>query len=231
VLKLTDTDARQPRQAFKYNAWSFKAWLAVGALPTPGTIIGTGGDIQLAGFSATTSFYDACPAFNNATFMPDGATLGNIRTLDNDLVGVSCNQDLRQDFIPRWTKLQFTVWNSREADLTGSFVCVDSVFFVGLGATGGDAAATFHNPQNFDISTVGTPNARFTVQGITSSQCPVVPTTPAGLLTVLDSSVQLPPFNTSEDAETGSTLYGAGAETGFILWDPLPPVPPFAPKR
>src|SRR5262245_33710578 len=107
VLALADTDARQTRQAFSYNAWVFKSWLAGGALPAAGTIIGTGGVIQLLGFSATTSFYDACPAFNNATFMPDGATLGNIRTLDNDLVGVSCNQDLRQAFTARWTKLQF----------------------------------------------------------------------------------------------------------------------------
>jgi hypothetical protein len=200
-------------------------------LPTPGTIIGTGGNIQLLGYSATTSFYDACPAFNNATFMPDGATLGNIRALDNDLVGVSCAQDLRQDFIPHWTKLQFLVWNSKERGLSEAFICVNSVFRVALGVTGGNAAAVFVNPQNFDFSTVGTPNAKFTVQGIKSAQCTAKPTENVALLTVLDSSVQLPPFNALEDAETGSTLYGAGAQTGFILWDPHPPVPPFTPRR
>jgi hypothetical protein len=226
VLKLADGDARQPRQAFKYNAWVFKAWLAGGALPVDGTPIGTGGDIQLSGFDSSASFYDACPAFNNANFMPDGATLGNIRTLDNDLVGVSCNQDLRQDFIPRWTKLQFKVWNSNENNFTGSFVCVNSVFFVALGAAGGDAAAVFANPQNFDFTTLQTPNARFVVQGIPSTQCPRVPTTAAGLLTVLDSSVTLPAFN-GEDSEIGSDLYGSGAEKGFILWDIEPSVPGF----
>jgi hypothetical protein len=230
VLKLADTDARQTRQAFTYNAWVFKAWLAGGALPTPGTIIGTGGVILLSGFSAATSFYDACPAFNNATFMPDGATLGNKRTIDNDLVGVSCNQDLRQDFTPHWTKLQFTVWNSKENNFTGSFICVNSVFSVGLGATGGDNASVFQNPQNFDFTTLQTPNGKFTVQGITSAQCSR-PTENVGLLTVLDSSVTLPPFNTGEDAETGTTLFGAGALPGFVLWDPGRVVPPFAPRK
>lgn len=229
VLALSDTDARQTRQAFSYNAWSFKAWGAGGSLPGIFTPVGTAGRLDLVGFSAVTSFYDACPAFNNATFMPDGATLGNIRTLDNDLVGVSCTQDLRQAFTPHWTKLEFRVWNSNEHDLSGSYICVNSLFHVPLGATGGDASSVFVQPQNFDFSTVATPNARFTVRGVKDAvACPAKPTEAAGLLTVLDSSVQLPPFNTSEDAETGTTLYGAGAAPGTILWDPDPVVPPFS---
>jgi len=233
VLRTDDTVARQPRLAAKYNAWSFKAWAAGGALPADGTIIGAGGNIQLVGYSATTSFFDACPAFNNATFMANGAALGNIRTLDNVLAGVSCNQDLRQDFIPRWTKLKFKVWNANEGDFTGSFICVDSVFGVQLGfnfAISAPAAAVFSNPQNFDFGTLATPNAKFTLQGIQSAQCPTLPTTAAGLLTVLNSEVTEPPFGGIDDL-TATTLYGAGAETGFILWDPEPVVPPFLKKK
>jgi hypothetical protein len=231
VLKLADGDAHQPKQAYKYNAWSFKSWLAGGALPPDGTPIGTGGDIQLIGFSPTTSFYDACPASNNAPFMPDGASLGNIHTLDNDLVGVSCNQDLRlENFVPRWTKLDFVVWNSNENDFTGSFICVDSVFSVALGAAGGDADPAFVNPQNFDFTVLQTPNAKFTVQGVASpNACPARPTVRAGLLTVLTSSTGVFP-DLTEDSEIGSTLFGFGAEAGFILWDPLPPVSPFHKK-
>jgi hypothetical protein len=232
VLRLDDTtDDRQPRLAYKYNAWSFKAWTAGGALPADYTPIGTGGAIQLLGFSATTGFYDACPAFNNATFMPNGATLGNIATIQNTLIGVTCNQDLRQDFIPRWTKLDFEVWNSNEGDFTGSFICVNSVFAVFLGTSPiATPASVFSNPENFLVGTLGTPNARFAVQGIPSSQCPTLPTTAAGLLTVLDSYVTLPPFGGTDDF-IGNTLYGAGAETGFILWDPERTVPPFQKKK
>ena len=92
---------------------------------------GTPGRLALTGGGAGT--YDACPSYNIANFMPNGATLGGLRTNSNALTVVSCNQDLRQDYNLYLTKLQFTVWNSREQSYTGAYICVDSVNSVDLG--------------------------------------------------------------------------------------------------
>ena len=86
-------------------------------------------------------------------------------SIDNDLSLVSCNQDLRQDFLLHLTKLQFTVWNSNEQSFTGSYVCVDSVEKVGLDPE--DQAGTgFVNGSNFTFGTLRTANARLQVQGV-----------------------------------------------------------------
>jgi hypothetical protein len=167
--------------------------------------------------------YDACPQYNIANFMPgegvaagSGSTLGNIYTIDNDLTVVSCNQDLRQDFVLHLTKLQFTVWNSKEQSYTGSYACVDSVNEVPLNAA--DASKGIHAISNFSEPTLTTPNARFQVQGIASTQC--TGSESAGLLGVLTSSVSLDGDHL-EDAELGSTTYGAGSQVGFVKWDPF----------
>lgn len=227
VLKLNDDDARQKRQAFRYNAWSFVARGDDGSGARDFTRQGEPGRLELTGNGAGT--YDACPAFNIANFMSNGATLGNLTTLDNDLAVVSCNQDLRQDFEINTTKLQFVVWNAKEHSFTGSWQCVDSVQFVGLSR--GDNAFLV-NPGNFDYFTLKTQNARFQVQGVASTQCPF--SKKSGLLGVLTSSVSLPFIDpvdhdshlvvNGEDQELGSTTFGRGAQIGLILWDPLGPV-------
>jgi hypothetical protein len=219
VVALGDTDARQPKQAFRYNAWAFVARDATGLPAADNTIQGTPGDLQLTGANDGKS-YDGCPAYNIVNFMPNGAKLNGVTTIDNDLVGVSCNQDLRQDFLLHTTKLKFTIWNVNENSFTGTWICVDSVFSVGFG--GGDRTAGLTNGTNFDFSTLRTDNARYQVKGVVSTQCPAVPfgtTEISGLLGVATSSLAIG-GGTLEDAEVGSTTQGAGLLPGFVLWDP-----------
>jgi len=208
----------------RYNAWAFAAEGNT-APPADGTIMGTPGKLLLTG--AGTGTYDACPQYNIANFMPgegvsagSGSTLGPIYTLDNDLEVVSCNQDLRQDFVLHLTKLQFTVWNSKEQSYTGAYACVDSTAKVGLDPL--DPLSTgVHDVANFTEPALTTPNARFQVQGVASTQCPSTPPTEsAGLLGVLSSSVGLGGDRT-DDTGVGSTTYGAGAQAGFVMWDPF----------
>jgi len=231
VVATADLDAVQPKQAFRYNAWSFLARNAAGLSEADYVIQGTPGLLALTGGAAGT--YDACPAYNIATFNPSGAfdPAGVTRTLDNDLSVVSCNQDLRQDFVLHLTKLQFTVWNANENSFTGAFECVDSVESVGLGVEDNSVMTA---RSNFDVSTLRTPNARFQVSGIASVQCPTtfplggglppitVPATEnAGLLGVITSSVGLTAdIVPGEDFELGSTTQTAGSMLGFVKWDP-----------
>ncbi|MBC8018446.1 MAG: hypothetical protein H7X83_08015, partial [Verrucomicrobia bacterium] len=151
--------------SFRYNAWSFAARNAEGLPEQNGVIQGTPGTLLLTGAGAGT--YDACPVYNIANFMPNGATLGNLTTTRNVLTVVSCNQDLRQDYVLHLTKLQFTVWNSFESSFTGAYICVDSVHSVALGA----GNSYLVNGSNFDFSTLRTQNARFQVSGVRSTQC------------------------------------------------------------
>jgi hypothetical protein len=234
VVKADDADALQTKQAFRYNAWSFIARNAAGLPQSDNVIQGTPGVLQLTGGLAGT--YDACPAYNIANFNPNGATdaSSTIATQDNDLSVVSCNQDLRQDFVLHLTKLQFTTWNENENSFTGSYQCIDSVDTVGLSGADNPALVA---PSNFDFSTLRTPNARFQVQGVASTQCPKSET--AGLLGVLTSSLGIggsaptpvtpviPNDPAGEDAELGSTTQTAGSQVGFVMWDPASGTVPF----
>jgi hypothetical protein len=229
VVISDDVDAIQPKQAFRYNAWSFVARNASGLPQSDYVVQGTPGLLALTGGLAGT--YDACPAYNIATFNPAGSTdaAGTTTTVDNDLSVVSCNQDLRQDFVLHLTKAQFTVWNANENSFTGAYECIDSVQTVGLGAEDNTVMTA---RTNFDSTTLRTPNARFQVSGIASSQCPTtiipgpglppipVPATEnAGLLGVITSSVGV--LDTGgEDVELGSTTQSAGSMVGFVKWDP-----------
>ena len=199
-------------EAFRYNPWSFIARDANGLPAADGTIQGTPGNIQLTGANDGKS-YDGCPAYNIVNFMPNGAPgLGGVITVDNDLSVVSCNQDLRQDFRLRLTKLKFTEWNVNENSFTGTFICVDSVTTVSLGS---DNPALV-NGSSFDFSTLRTDNARYQVKGVASTVCPG--STIAGLLGVATASL-------SPELEVGTTTQGAGLLPGFVLWDPAGTVP------
>ncbi|MGH6834025.1 MAG: hypothetical protein ACREC9_00420 [Methylocella sp.] len=219
VVALADTDARQSRQALRYNAWAFLARNAIGMPEADNTPQGTPGTLVLSGGLAGT--YDGCPKINIASFNPNGSTLGRVTTLDNDLSAVSCNQDLRQDFVLHTTKLQFTVWNANENSLSGSYACIDSVATVALG---GIDSPNVTNPSNFDYSTVQTANARYEVQGVSSTQCPPG-TENAALLGVATSSLNIGGGSTTEDQEVGTTTQTAGMQAGFVMWDPAGTVP------
>jgi hypothetical protein len=218
VVAFNDTDASQRLQAFRYNAWRFVARSSAGLPEADNVIQGKPGDLRLTGGGAGT--YDACPLYNFSNFSPNGATdaSGLITTQDNDLSVVSCNQDLRQDFLPHLTKLQFTVWNANAKSFTGSYQCVDSVQTVPLSSTENSLLVA---PLNFEFATLRTRIARFQVSGVASTNCPNSETT--GLLGLLTSSIDISP-NTSEDAELGTTTQGAGLQPGFVFWDPAGPV-------
>jgi hypothetical protein len=201
---------------FRYNAWSFVARNAQGQPEANNVRQGTPGRLDLTGNGAGT--YDACPIYNIANFMPTGGSLGGIRADSNALSVVSCNQDLRQDYDLHLTKLHFWVWNSYEHSFTGAYICVDSVNTVALGAGNPDLV----NGSNFDYSVLQTPNARFHVRGIASTQCNPQTTENAALLGVLASETNY--------GEVASTTQTAGAAPGFVLWD-LGVPPPFSPAK
>ena len=236
VANFYDGDAYVPTQAFRYNAWAFAARGNSGPSTADGTVIPGPGKLLLTGGGWGT--YDACPLYNTANFMPNGSYLGPqynvLYTLDNDLAVSICNQDLRQDFNLHITKLQFTTWNELENSFTGAYVCADSTDDEGLSYSDNSYLV---DSGNFDFGTLGTPNARFQVQGVASTQCFVTIPNPAnpstniiinsentGLLGVLTSSIGL--NYSSEDQEIGSTTQGAGTEAGYVLWDPNAGGPP-----
>ena len=212
VFNLDNTAAGQPKQALKYNAWAFTARGPGGASATNGSIMGTPGDLVLDGGNSGTT-YDACPLYNISTFSPNRASLGNVTTLDNTLSVVSCNQDLRQDFVINLTKLQYTVWNANENSFEGSWQCADSVQTVGLD----DLNARLTAPTNFDFSVLQTADARFEVQGVASTQCKG--SAAAALLGIVNESIALG-SDTKADGIVANNTSGAGALSGFVLWDP-----------
>lgn len=205
--------------ALKYSPYSFWALDSAGLGPELDYVpMGVPGTIVLDGLP---SHYDACPLYNTTSFMPNGATLGRLSTGGNYIAVASCNQDLKQDYRVHTTKLLFTVWNSLEQSYTGSYICADSVTFVPLI----DSNPRLTNQTNFDYKTLGTPDAQFNVQGIPSTQCPLAiygQTENAGLLGIIAAYARIAGGN---PALIGSNIHSAGAEPGFVLWDPAGTVP------
>jgi len=239
VVYFNDKDANQHKQAFKYNAWAFTARSAIDtAPPVDGTPVGTPGDLVLSG-ADNPNVYDACPLYLIGVFSPGGLNfsgrpnvLGGVTYKDNDLSISSCSQDLRQDFNINLTKIQFTVWNAFEENFTGAWQCMDSVLTFGLDDPA-DYVPVNSQLINFTYGQLQTANARFMAQGVGSTQCPK--STPAGLLGVLTTSIGIgaPAAGGAEgeDAEIGNTIHGAGAETGFVLWDPAQSIVPESTRK
>lgn len=231
-----NANALQSRMAYRDNAWAFAAGRFEGDMEDDGDYGGNrqAGTLILDG---SRDHYDACPALAQANFMSNGSVLGNLATLENDLRGVGCYQDLRQDFEVHLTKLQFEIWNSLEEDFGLSYQCVDSVFTVPLVSTN----PNLNNNTLFDWHTLATQNAHFQVAGVASpEQCPGSEN--AGVIGELTS--QVTPGGASIVGgngadEIGSPLYGEGvfgyelgdfisasvddkrALPGFVLWDPV----------
>lgn len=205
--------------SFKYNAWAFQA-LNAAALPENNNVtIGTAGRLDLTGLPRA---YDACPVYNAISFSPNGARLGGVSTVSNDLSFVSCNQDLRQDYSLHLTKLQFQVWNSAETNFSGAFYCADGVRTLSLGGS----APGLVIGTNFDYSALRTPTARFAVQGVRSTQCSG--SEPAGLLGVVTTSITS--GTPAVGSIIGSTTHAAGSTSGYVLWDPAISSTPFSVK-
>ena len=157
--------------------------------------------------------------------------LGNISTAAQWLSVSSCDQDLKEKYALNLTKLDFTVWNSAETPYTGSYACVDSVNTVPLdSANQNPAAPIVVQATNFDFATVGTPNARFQVDGLSRTPpCPN-PTQNVGLVAVYNTWVGIDGDIPGIDQDIGNTSQGAGTEAGFVLWDVTKSVPP-APSK
>jgi len=215
VMVLGDKKASQPKQDFKYNAWAFAARNTGGLAPDNNTVAhGTPGELDLTGQNVD-GVYDACPAYNIANFMPNGATLGNLSTINNNLAVSGCNQDLRETYELHRTKLDFTVWNSFENSFTGAWSCADGVETVALSPSNKNMT----QGSNFDYSTLGSPNGRFQVSGVSATPPCKFPTEATGVLGVIQSSTAVA-GDPKADQITGNTLHGAGVEAGYVLWDP-----------
>lgn len=157
--------------AYEYMASAFYA--PSGADLSP--VGATQGRLNLNGLE-----YDSCPLYLIGQFTPVGAvapagpTPASLR-----LVTAACTLDLRQDWVPAWSKLQFEVWNAEEVKFTGAYECADSwhesplapganshpgvgiAFYDGMDAGG----------QALLLGTLATFSARYRVQGIKSTQC------------------------------------------------------------
>jgi hypothetical protein len=200
--------------AFTYPSWNFTARPGTAA----GAAVGTPGRLDLTGADTA---YDACPNYLIGHFSPaqapveTGSGAGTEVVGDNGLIVLSCNQDLRQDFTPHFTKLQFQVWNEQEVKFTGAYECSDGHKFLLL-ASGADVGR-----ENFSYNVVQSTAAQIKVKGVASTQCnpPVTPrpSEASGLVGVLSTSLNS--SGTEDLAIVGTTLNGAGVQPGFILWD------------
>jgi hypothetical protein len=197
--------------AYTYPSWNFTARNVAAGAP-----VGTPGRLDLTGVDGA---YDACPSYLVGHFSPFGAEVATGSGAGTEFVGqtdlsvLSCNQDLRQDFILHLTKLKLEVWNEQEVKLTGAYECSDSVKSFPL--VSADVA-----PENFFVDVVQSAAAQIKVKGVASTQCPIIngrATENSGLVGVLST---LMASNTTGDlAWVGTTMNGAGAQAGFILWD------------
>jgi hypothetical protein len=210
--------------AYEYNAYAFFAPGSADMEP-----VGTPGTLALNGVE-----YDSCPLYQIGQFSPESRENGGAPIMahrlfveDNRLAIVACTLQLQQDWIPVFTKLAFDVWNNDEVKFTGAFECADSwheTFF----EEDLDAAI-----QNFDAETLGTPSARYRVQGTKSTQCP--DSQSVGVLAVQSSELRISDAQNSnndrvytllKEAHVGTTLASAGKTNGVITWDPQIDVTP-----
>jgi len=213
VEALKYATATEAKEEFKYNAWSFCARNSSGCAPDDNTLAqGTPGDLALTGQN-TAGVYDACPAVNIATFMPNGAKLGYTKTLANNLSVSGCDQDLTENYSIYTTDLSFNIWNANEDSYSGTYICTDSVETVPLS----DSNTSLNDSTNFDNTTLRTPDARFEVSGISSGVCGG--SYNVGLLGILHEPQALS-GDKGADAIAGNTLYGMGSATGFVYWNP-----------
>jgi hypothetical protein len=196
---------------FTYPSWNFTARDVAAGAP-----VGTPGRLDLTGLSGA---YDACPSYLIGHFSPAFAELdtgsfpGNgTRIAEGTFLSVlSCNQDLRQDFTPHFTKLKLEVWNEQEVKLTGAHECSDGYEWTVL--QGVDVGA-----ENFFFDVVQSAAAQVKVKGVASTQCVFPrPTENSGLVGVMFTELIGP--ETEDVALVGTTLNGAGTQAGFILWD------------
>lgn len=203
--------------AYEYNAFAFFVPTGTDLEPVPGQAFGM---LNLNGVE-----YDACPLYLIGQFSPPGViVVGAPPVLQTRLAIAGCTLNLRQDWLPVFTKLQFDVWNEDEVKFTGAFECADSwhetEFEDVLDATNGGPVDS--GAQNFTAATLGTYSARYRVQGVKSAECeraaatnqPAIVTQAVGLLGVHYTTFGGPTRG------GGTTIAQAGKISGQILVEP-----------
>ncbi|MGE3840167.1 MAG: hypothetical protein AB7I50_01135 [Vicinamibacterales bacterium] len=204
-----------------------------------GQVGATPGRLNLNGLD-----YDACPLYLIGQFSPVGAVPpvpAAPSPSELRLVTAACTLDLRQDWVPTWSKLQFDIWNEEEVKFTGAYECADSwhesplapgqnshpgvgiAFYDGVDAGG----------QAFLFGTLGTYAARYRVQAVKSTQCDwLKPTSgPGSQFSGVATSaygligIQYTDFNQAVGGPViirgggGTPLAAAGKFNGTIRWD------------
>ena len=141
-------------QASGYTAWAFRAY------GTAGTALATPGVLNLDG-----NQYDACPAMLIGRFHALGSAVspGN----RSRVTLASCNEDMREKYIPTITKLTWTFWNQDESARTGTRACADSWFETSFPATAPVGSVAWPMAQFWNLGTQG---AYFRIQTIADTQ-------------------------------------------------------------
>jgi hypothetical protein len=237
-------------KASEYNAWAFTARGGVAGQPH-----GAPGVIKLSGADDGTS-YDACPKYNLMHFTPIGTELVltyndhaeyEIESEEIEVSVSTCKQDLRQDYLPRITKVKMTVWNENEHRATGAYECTDSTETFEIAdvrdydrkGRGCEVDSTCNNFQ-FDRLQTGAAVAK--LQGIASYHCDIpgyldtngdgigdapLLTQPTGLVAVVSSQLELEKekrdYENEKEVDIGVTTRHAGvsldAANDVVLWD------------
>ena len=143
---------------------------------------------------------------------------GTATSLQNRLVVASCTEDLRQDWAPVTTKLNFDIWNANEVKFTGTYECANSWHEVLLG---GASLVKGANPRTFTAASLGTVAGYYRVEGVKSVVCDNLPpwrdvTEAVGLVGVQSSLIDLDGVVVG----VGSTLNLAGGRSGTIKYNP-----------
>jgi len=225
---IPDPPQTEPKSAFRYNSFNFRAWNNDLLAPDYTVMQGVLGQfnvpitLPLTGAVAGGLVYDACPMMNSTPFMASGAALGNLKTVQNFVAGVGCNQDITDPFDGKivTTELNFIVEDSQENSYDGSQTCVDSNFAFALGPVG--SVPYLSNPQNFQSvptpgAVVGT-DARLQVISLAGCAGPAV-----GLLSVFPSEIAIgTPFPAPGifDQVVANPTQTVGAMSGFIVLTP-----------
>ena len=100
-------------QTSEYTAWAFRAMAA------DGSRLGSRGVLNL-----NNREYEACPSMLLGNFLASGGSVAN----GTEVTLASCNQDLRQAYMPTITKLVWTFFNQDEVMFTGVHTCADGWF-------------------------------------------------------------------------------------------------------
>ena len=216
--------------AYEYSSWNFTA-RAVAA----GDVVGTGGELLLTGLDGD---YDGCPKyllFNiaavEAEWDYEDEEWGDegwfsFENKNTDLTIALCQQDLRQDRVPNYTKLKLTAWNGYEVKYTGAYVCVKCWYESFLDDLGAGAHGAYNGNEKFVIESLQTHFAMLRVQGVKSTVCPgSVAMGLVGLSAEFNKVKYYPDrydrsFWGSTLVVSGTTANGAGISVpGFIKWD------------